>query len=42
MLLILILDIIFVLFILDGYWNIILVHEREVPLGEEIPYHLGI
>ena len=44
LLLILMLDIIFVLFILDGYWTIILGHELEVPLGGKKPIpprHLG-
>ena len=42
--LILMLDIIFVLFILDGYWTFILGHECEAPLGERNlipPRHLG-
>ena len=38
MLLILMLDIIFVLFILDGYWTIILGHELEVSLGGKKTY----
>ena len=37
MILILMLDIIFLLFILDGYWTIILGHEWEVPLGGRNP-----
>ena len=43
-LLILLLDIIFVLFILDGHWTIILGNEWEVPLGgwnHIPPRHLG-
>ena len=38
------LDIIFLLFILDGYWTIILGHELEVPIGGKKPIpprHLG-
>ena len=44
LLLILMLDIIFVLFILDGYWTIILGHELEVPIRGKKPIpsrHLG-
>ena len=37
MILILMLDIIFLLFILDGYWTIILGHEWEVPSGGRNP-----